>query len=157
MTCTIRNKIKVTIRTMTEDDLSEVLLMENEIFLDPWSEQFFIDQFTDDGWASIVAENDGVIIGYVCYYVVPGDAHLTNIAVKEEFRRKSVAKQLLENILLIASDNECEFVLLEVRPSNLDAICFYEKFGFKILYRRSDYYHNPAEDAYVMVRYFKED
>lgn len=151
MTSKTENNI---IRNMSEHDLSEIMKLENKIFPDPWSEKLFKEQITDTGWGGIVAENDSGIIGYACYYIAAGEGHLTNIAVKEEFRRKSVAKLLLDNILRIALENECEFVLLEVRPSNSGAILFYEKYDFKFLYKRPEYYHNPVEDAIVMVYYF---
>lgn len=157
MTADLKNNLKINIRDLVRDDLGAVLTIENDIFPDPWTKQMFIDHIEDDGWGGFIAENDGLIIGYACYYIVAGEAHLTNIATRKDFQRKSVAKQLLENILQIASDNECAYVLLEVRPSNLDAIKFYEKYGFKILYHRPEYYHNPVENALVMVRYFDKD
>ncbi len=157
MTYSTKNNIQINIRDMAKADLSEILIIEIDTFPDPWSKQLFKEQISDPGWGGVVAETDSQIIGYACYYIVAGEGHLTNIAVKKEFRRKSVAKNLLENILMIASNNECEFVLLEVRSSNNEAVAFYDTFGFKELYRRPGYYHNPVEDALVMVRYFEND
>ena len=41
---------------------------------------------------------------------------------------------------------------LEVRESNIPAIKLYEKFEFKIMGVRKNYYHSPAENAIVMGR-----
>ncbi|MEE8575808.1 MAG: GNAT family N-acetyltransferase, partial [candidate division Zixibacteria bacterium] len=85
------------------------------------------------------------------------EAHLTNIAVVKSFRRMSVARRMLEEIVTRAQDNECEFILLEVRPSNEEAIAFYEEYKFRLLYRRPNYYRRPVEDALVMVRYLEKN
>jgi ribosomal-protein-alanine N-acetyltransferase len=97
------------------------------------------------------------IAAYGCYLIITTEAHLTNLAVAPEFRRKSVARQLLGEILEIARRKECEYILLEVRPRNESAISFYEQAGFKLLYRRPRYYRNPVEDALVMVYYFPDN
>jgi ribosomal-protein-alanine N-acetyltransferase len=138
---------------MTPADIPRVMELEKAIFPDPWSAGAFKQQITETDWGGIVAECVGVIIGYGCYYMVAGEAHLTNIAVEPNYRRKSVAKQLLDNILEVVADNKCEYIFLEVRPSNIGAITFYEKYNFELLYRRPNYYRKPVEDALVMGRY----
>ena len=44
-------------------------------------------------------------------------------------------------------------VYLDVRRSNLAALKLYNKYGFKPLGVRKNYYSKPREDALVMVRY----
>jgi ribosomal protein S18 acetylase RimI-like enzyme len=41
-------------------------------------------------------------------------------------------------------------VLLEVRPSNVEALALYESRGFKVVGRRRGYYYDTGEDALVM-------
>jgi len=142
---------------MTAEDLSAVVKIEKSIFPDPWPKSAFEEQLSGSPWGGIVAESDGVVIGYACYYAVDIEGHLTNIAVDREYQRKSIAKQLLDNILTIIKGYKCEFVLLEVRESNTGAITFYEKYNFQHLYRRPKYYRKPVEDALVMVYYFDID
>ncbi len=147
------DRIVVSIRKMCADDLPVISELERQIFPDPWSESAFSEALSEEEWGALVAESDGTIIGYACYLIVGDEAHLTNIAVAEPFRRKSVAKQLLDHILRVVTEAECEYLLLEVRPSNTRAIAFYQKHGFHLLYRRPRYYHHPIEDAQVMVLY----
>ena len=147
-----KNKLAVIIREMTAPDLEVILALERKIFPDPWPESAFQEIITQDGWIGLVAESDDTVIGYGCFYAVLEEAHLANIAVEESFRRKSVAKQLLDYILRFVKENGCQYIYLEVRPSNTGAIKFYEKFGFEILYKRPRYYRQPVEDALVMVK-----
>ncbi|MBD3403718.1 ribosomal-protein-alanine N-acetyltransferase [candidate division GN15 bacterium] len=148
---------QVTIRAMAESDLSTIVTMEREIFSDPWPRSAFLDCVTANGWGGLVAETESEIIGYACYLIVDVESHLTNIAVAPEHRRKSVAQQLLDRILSIADGSGCEFILLEVRPSNSEALAFYRKHGFRVLYQRPNYYRRPVEDAVVMVKYFERN
>lgn len=146
-------RLDIEIRRMNLDDIAPVMKLERAIFPDPWSAAAFREQITGEGWGAIVAECDGRIIGYGCYYIVAGESHLTNIGVDPKYRRKSVAKRLLENILQVVTDSNCEYIFLEVRPSNYGAVAFYERFHFDLMYRRPNYYRQPVEDALVMGRY----
>ena len=149
---TEKNSQVMAIRAMRDADLSRIVELENECFSDPWSRQAFSETFHEPGWASIVALEKENVIGYACFLTVDVEAHLTNIAVAPAHRRKSVAKQLLDHILLVIKRKNCKYLLLEVRPRNVGAIAFYERHGFRVLYRRPNYYHGPVEDALVMVR-----
>jgi ribosomal-protein-alanine N-acetyltransferase len=151
------NRMKVDIRTMIESDLDVVLRLEREIFSDPWPRSTFVEHAADEIWGTLVAEANGEIVGYACYYIRGEESHLTNMAVPARYRRKSVAKQLLEYIFGVVTEHRCEYLILEVRPSNTEASAFYEKFGFGFLHRQPNYYRRPVEDALVMVRYFDTD
>lgn len=150
---TPRTETSVKVRPLVTEDIPRVLELEHAIFDDPWPESAFIEQLDEDGWGTIVAELDNTIVGYACWMVAHVEGHLTNIAVDPQYRRKSVAKQLLDNILKVVLHAGCEYLLLEVRPSNRGAIVFYERHGFSVLYKRPNYYRRPPEDALVMVRH----
>lgn len=138
-------------------DLPRVVHLEKLIFPDPWPESAFMEQITESGWGALTAEANDLVVGYACYYIVADEAHLTNIAVDPDYRRKSVASKLLERILQVAQDNRCEHLLLEVRVGNIEAREFYKRHGFTMLHRRPKYYRHPVEDALVMVRYLGKD
>ena len=142
-----------TVRDMEERDLAEVVRLEKIIFPDPWPKSAFTEQISGEGWGALVAEADGVVVGYGCYFTVDIEAHLTNIAVREDYRRKSVANVLLDIILQRVAQERCQYLLLEVRQSNSIARTFYERRGFRTLYQRPNYYRRPVEDALVMVYY----
>ena len=145
------SKLKFTLRDMTAADLKLVVALERKIFPDAWPESAFQEILEDDDWSAVVAEYEGKIIGYAFFLIVLNESHLANIAVVEPFRRKSVAKHLLEHILRVVQEKKCEIILLEVRVSNREARAFYGRFGFKELYRRKKYYRDPGEDALVMA------
>jgi ribosomal-protein-alanine acetyltransferase len=150
-------KLTVDIRPLKEADLPEVMRQERMIFPDPWPQSAFYEVFKTEEWGGLVAESGGQTLGYAVFLIAAAECHLANIAVHPDYRRKSVAKQLLFSILEIATNQECEQIILEVRVSNEEAIAFYRRFGFVDLYRRPRYYHSPQEDALVLVRNLREN
>ena len=47
-------------------------------------------------------------------------------------------------------------IVLEVRPSNIAARALYNKFGFKTMGIRRNYYIDPVEDALIMGKYMAD-
>jgi ribosomal-protein-alanine N-acetyltransferase len=137
---------------MKRADLTAICKLERKIFPDPWPRSSFEALFGADGIGMIVAAHEGEVIGYACWEVCDRAAHLTNLAVAPEWRRKAVAKRLLQHILQVVAAEECRLVMLEVRPSSRDALSFYEESGFHKVYVKPDYYRRPTEDALVMIR-----
>ena len=148
--------VSVTVRPMVRGDLPEVMILERQLFSDPWPLSVFTDSLTQPDWYMVVAEADRAVVGYACFIIIADEGHLTNIAVARSWQRKSVAKQLLDHILQQMIRQECRYIVLEVRPSNTGAIAFYERHGFVTLYRRPNYYHSPVEDALVLIKYLTE-
>jgi len=149
-------EIKYEIRELKSSDISDILAIEEISFPDPWPKTAFEEIIRQPGHGGIVVVSDSKLVAYACYLIIEHESHLTNLAVTDSYRRKSVASRLLEYILDIARNKGCEHILLEVRPQNKSAIAFYENAGFKLLYCRPNYYRNPVEDALVMVYYFNE-
>jgi len=145
-------QINPTIRLMDKRDTDLLALLEIEIFPDPWQAEAFIDGLEDENHIFLVVEIKQKVAGYASYYIEMGEGRLTNIAVVPEFRRKKIAKKLLEYILEVVIKARCKYIFLDVRPTNEAAISLYSSYGFYEAYRRPEYYSNPTEDALVMVK-----
>lgn len=142
----------IIIREMQPTDVDRILELERLIFPDPWPRSAFTEQVSGDGWGGFVATVQGKIVGYLCTLIADTEAHITNIAVLPEYRRHGIASLLLKPFLTLVSSSRVEYILLEVRASNREAQAFYERHGFRYLYRRNKYYRRPIEDALVLVR-----
>jgi len=96
-----------------------------------------------------VAETAGRIVGFlVCRSVAPGEREILNLAVSPEFRRRGVARALLQR----ETGNRNAVHFLEVRASNLTGRNFYRCMGFTEAGVRTSYYDNPPESGIVMKR-----
>jgi ribosomal protein S18 acetylase RimI-like enzyme len=68
--------------------------------------------------------------------------YIMTLGVIDEYRSSGLAQRLLKEIFNISERNiEIKFIYLHVVVYNERAIRFYQKNGFKILQKYSDYYH----------------
>jgi ribosomal-protein-alanine acetyltransferase len=136
---------------MTLDDLDEVLEIERASFQTPWSRGAFRYELTQNRVArSLVVRLGRELTGYLCLWEIGREIHITNLAVRPTSRRRGVARALLGHVLDGARRDGMELVFLEVRPTNLEAVALYERFGFRVIGRRKGYYFDTGEDALVM-------
>jgi ribosomal-protein-alanine N-acetyltransferase len=140
----------MTIRPMTEADLDQVMELERAIFPHPWRRSFFLADINRPQGLSVVAEEDGVILGYAVAWGVE-ETHLANLAVSEVERGKGVGERLLNEVIAFARLSNAVSIYLEVRVSNTIARKFYADRGFVPTYLRKGYYEN-GEDAVIMER-----
>ncbi len=79
-----------------------------------------------------------------------GTGEVLNLAVAPAWRRRGVARALLDQGLEVLSARGAGEVFLEVRVSNQAAQALYVAAGFRPTGMRADYYRNPREDALVL-------
>lgn len=143
---------------MAAKDLDEVLEIERQSFPKPWTRSMFESELKNPVSSSIVlnAESGGkvMLVAYMVFWVVHGEAHILNIAVAQGFRRRGAAELLLGTALEQMRRNLVFEVFLEVRRSNEAARRLYGNFGFRESFERKNYYGD--EDAIVMTLVFDE-
>jgi len=150
----LRGAMNLTICPMTEADLDAVLAIENVSYPLPWSRTHFLDELGSPHAFPLVAlDQDGRLVGYICPLLVVDEGHILNVAVNPAQRGKGIGRLLVEKVLAECRDGGAEFVSLEVRPSNVDAIALYKGVGFVECGRRKRYYEN-GEDALLMEYIF---
>ncbi|MFZ5996776.1 MAG: ribosomal protein S18-alanine N-acetyltransferase [Nitrospirota bacterium] len=142
----------IVIREMSPEDIPEVILIERRSFTTPWSETSFHSELYNRYSITRVAELNHKIIGYICVRQIADECHLMDLAVHPDYRRQGVAVMLFNNVLQDTITDGCRFMYLEVRVSNQAAKKLYEKLGFKIIGIRKNYYVNPTENAFIMMR-----
>ena len=131
------------IRSMTAEDAAKVASLEAEIFSQPWSENAFLDSLCLPDTIFLVAEESGVIQGYIGMYLAADEGEITNVAVNPACRRRGIGEGLLTEMKKRAADHKSARIVLEVR--------LYEKQGFSSVGIRRGFYEFPREDARIMV------
>lgn len=138
-------------RRMQSADLEQVIALEQQAFSHPWTLKLYEDALTSyECWVMLV---DGQHVGHGVISQVLDEAHLLNIAIAVDQQGRGLGLQLLEHLMLRATERGCVECFLELRASNQSAYRLYERFGFNEIGRRRDYYPAPGghEDALVMV------
>ncbi|MGM9968947.1 MAG: ribosomal protein S18-alanine N-acetyltransferase [Anaeroplasma sp.] len=100
-----------------------------------------------------VYEREEEIIGYISFTFDGEVIEIYNFCVDSLFQEKGIGTQLLSNILNNYYALGAKSSILEVRSSNTKAIILYEKFGYRLINKRRNYYSN-GEDALIMQKKF---
>jgi ribosomal-protein-alanine N-acetyltransferase len=90
------------------------------------------------------------IVGFSGIWMVVDEAHLTNLAVRHQYKGKGLGELLLLATIDLANELKASFLTLEVRASNLVAQNLYNKYGFMQMGIRHGYYLDNREDAIIM-------
>jgi ribosomal-protein-alanine N-acetyltransferase len=90
------------------------------------------------------------IIGFSGIWLMADEAHITNIAVAVEYRRRGIGELLLIATVDMARELKAVTMTLEVRISNIPAQNLYGKYGFIKTGVRRGYYLDNKEDAVIM-------
>ena len=135
---------------MKAQHVPQVAELEKLCFSMPWSENSIAHELTTDYSFWLVAEDDGMVAGYIGSQIAFPEADVMNVAVRPEYRRRGVGQILVEALCTHLHNIDCESLTLEVRASNAPAIALYEKLGFVQVGRRPNYYRDPKEDALIL-------
>jgi ribosomal-protein-alanine N-acetyltransferase len=138
-------------RSMTEEDIDQILEIEHASFTLPWSRDAFYNEMHHNKFAVyIVIEVEGKIIGYCGAWIVIDEAHITNVAILPEYRGRKLGEALMEKMISVARSMGARSMTLEVRVTNNIAQSLYQKLGFQKGGIRKNYYSDNQEDALIM-------
>lgn len=140
------------IREMIGEDLEQVEAIEKSVFSVPWSFNSIKEAMEMPDNIYIVCEEDGCIAGYCGMWTVLGEGNIVSVAVGEKYRRRGIAKEMMEDLISRGLQKNVNVFFLEVRQSNEAAKHLYEISGFRNIGVRKNFYEKPCEDACVMSR-----
>jgi ribosomal-protein-alanine N-acetyltransferase len=149
-------ELAVKLRPMTQKDVLQVTEIDREAFPAMWPPANYQREMKNGLAHYIVAVDDGekagrYIIGFAGLWMLAGEAHITNIAVREKHRLRGIGEALLIGIIELAIKLDAHLITLEVRASNQEAQKLYAKYGFVNVGRRRGYYTDNGEDAVLMT------
>ena len=141
------------IRRMTVDDVDAVSAIEADTFARPWSRQSFYEEMTRNACARylVAVLPDGEIVGFAGVWIVLDEGHITNIAVRKDWRGRGMGRALVESLMQYAANLGVVYMTLEVRAGNAVARHVYMSHGFVQVGVRKKYYEDNGEDALFLV------
>lgn len=112
-----------------------------------WSMNMLLDQLMKpESFCTVAVEGESAV-GFLAFEQIIDEGSVIEVAVHPDFRRKGIARELLQNALNSAEG--LRTVFLEVRESNSPAVALYESLGFERVAVRKNYYDRPTEDGIV--------
>ena len=146
--------MKLDLRKLELHDLNAIEVIERESYPTPWSRSMFAGELAKPSSLSLgaFAADSGELVGYLVISRYVDAWHVMNVAVTPSWRRRGVARALLDNLFEVTASDERRGYTLEVRVSNEGAIKLYEAMGFVSRGVRRGYYTDNREDALIMWR-----
>lgn len=137
---------------MQTEHLDQVTAIERASFPTPWSKNAFAYEISHNEFAHyMVALAAGEeVAGYAGMWVILDEAHVTNVAVRDKYRRRGLGTELMQKMILWAMALGATRMTLEVRPSNTRARTMYARLGFVERGIRKQYYSDTGENAIIM-------
>ena len=142
----------ITIRRMESADISRVFEIDKASAALYWPERsyHFEVEKNESSRPLVAVDENGMIQGFIVFWLIVDEAHLANFAVSEEVRCKGIGRALLNEGLRICYDGGTRVSFLEVRAGNAPAIHLYETSGYHTEGVRKRYYQDNHEDALLM-------
>lgn len=145
------------IREAHNQDIDQLVAIEELCYDHPWPREAFEEEIErDDVGISLVAEDEGLIVGFLSGMAVVDEFRLHNIAVHPDFRGRGVGRGLIEAVESLCRQRDFRRILLEVRKGNEAATRLYLGLGFEAAGTRKDFY-GPGQDAYLYSKYLRSE
>ena len=141
---------------MTYKDLEEVFNIENLSNPTPWSKASFSDCLKGF-YQNLIVLVDNEIVAFCIMTINFTESHLLNISVHPDFRHKGIGEILLKESEKRSLKKGIKDIFLEVRKSNIHAISFYKKNGYRYVGIRKNYYKLEVgrEDGLIFTKHLK--
>ncbi|MFI5177033.1 MAG: tRNA (adenosine(37)-N6)-threonylcarbamoyltransferase complex dimerization subunit type 1 TsaB [Vicinamibacterales bacterium] len=139
-------------RAATREDVAAVEALQGRTFSNPWAAESIRWELehTDVARLYVMRAPDRRVVAYCACWIIFDELHINSLAVDDAWRRRGVARRLLETVLREATSEGARSATLEVRRSNEAARALYEGLGFHVDAVRRDYYQHPREDALIL-------
>lgn len=149
----------VTVQWIVRSDMREIMEIERESHLVPWTRDEFLRCFKRRNVIGLVAMRDEVegdrIAGYVIYELGKRSLRLLNLAVRRECQLRGVGRTLVNRLTERLERNGRERLVAEVWERNVGAQLFFRALGFRATGVLRGFFRD-GEDAYEMEWLIKE-
>lgn len=120
------------IRTLEPEDIKQVIDIWTNSFSRNFSKPVNSEYLSDPNSTTIVISVEEIIVGVASIHIIKKLTRILGIiedvAVNKKYRGKGVGKKLVERLILIGKQKNCDKIVLSSSEENSK---FYEKIGFK--------------------------
>jgi ribosomal-protein-alanine N-acetyltransferase len=139
---------KAQIRWLIRRDMDDVLRIERESFVGPWTEDDLLSVLRNRAVIGTVIETGNEIKGFMVYELHKERLELLNMAVDPAERRKGYGRQMIQRLIDKLSQQRRRSVEVVVRESNVNAQLFFSSLGFRSVRIHRKHFDDVPEDGY---------
>lgn len=139
----LQNKINENLEILDSVKLEDLVKLESLCFSEEnYSETLLKQDLENDNRKQFFAYYNNELIGYINFETILDEANLFKVCVLNEFRNYGIGFKLMQKMIDYCKQKNISKIFLEVDDKNLPAISLYEKFNFKQIDKRKNYYKN---------------
>jgi ribosomal protein S18 acetylase RimI-like enzyme len=140
----VEESMSVTVRRMNTQDTEAVLAINEKITGKPHEAQYesrIIDALTRNPLGCLVAETEGVVVGFILgelrgwEFAIPKSGWIEIVGVDPDFHGKGIARALIEKLDLYFRNQNVERVMTMINWNEGGLVGFFRALGFE----RSDF------------------
>ena len=139
------------IRLYNKKDIPSIVALELDTLGTTLGSEMLEDNLSNSMSHFYVYLDKNEIIGYISIFFDGEQGEILNFCVNKGYQKKGIGTKILAYAMNILHSKGAKSFILEVRESNIGAISLYEKFGFKRISVRKNYYSNN-ENAIVYLK-----
>lgn len=132
----------IEITNMTLEDLDSISSILISDFDDFWTLDILSSELKSNSSYYFAAKMNREIVGFAGIKVILDEADIMNIVTRKNFRNIGIGGLLMKKLLDLSRSLGIKRITLEVNEENFSAIHLYEKFGFKRIGTRKNYYND---------------
>ena len=147
------------VRLAELSDINDIIKINRLCLPENYSFDFFYRILSEFGFACVVGEVDGKVVGYLLSRLErpfstfiglnSSKGHVISIAVIPGHRKKGLGSKIMKYGMQKLIEHNVDTIYLEVRVSNVAAVEMYKKLGYYIK-REFKHYYRDGESAFVM-------
>ena len=141
----------VGVRWMIRQDMPNVLAIEGSSELFPWDEEQFLAHLRNRNTIGTVAEADGHVVAYLIYELAKDFIVVNKLCVESGWRNHGIGSEMIRRLLEKLNHTKRTGVCFEVPESNLDALFFLKRNGFRAENILRGGFPPTGEDLFTMV------
>lgn len=120
------------IRPLQKADINHVIALLVKSFSDRYDQPTSSNTISDPNAFTLVVEIDNKIAGVASLYIIQKLSRkiglIEDVAIEESQRGKGIGKLLVEELIKISAEHNCDKTILNTSEEN---VAFYEKIGFE--------------------------
>lgn len=133
------------------DNLDEILKIQEISNINLISKENLKNDLNNTNCRYFIFYIDDIPVGFIGISYILNTMDILSVLVNPKYQNKKIASKLLEHVINFSNKNNINEIFLEVRSKNLVARHLYEKFNFKEIDMRKNYYKNDNAIIYKLT------
>ena len=110
-----------------------------------WNQNQWVNELEKDYVNAIAIYLNNSMAGVCVFLKIYDELEIRYLSIHPSYKRRGLGKKLINNIIKECKNERITRIILEVSSKNMQALSFYEYFGFETISIRKKYYRDGSD------------